>query len=240
MALANAFFFVEEAEQMVTKCFEGVREPKMGSSQSKGSSKDSKNGARGKSSLPTQEKHNSADSKAALTEHAAKFDLLRSLSQSRHASVSGYGDNAKETRTHANDDEDIQSVPRNPTIRVVSDSSATVRDHELEGHSDVSRPPPPPRLRHLSELIDPADLAVDSHIRSPSGKLLAPEQFLVHPNRPLSIRERQEEIKEKVRAASRLGVEAEKAEYDKAPMRDEIGDNKRGKRKLLCACFHGC
>ena len=62
------------------------------------------------------------------------------------------------------------------------------------------------------ELIDPAELPIDSHVRSPSGRLLAPEQFLVHPDRPLSIRERQEEIREKVRTASRLGVEAETVE----------------------------
>lgn len=95
------------------------------------------------------------------------------------------------------------------TSDVINSSCATV--HELDGHSNVSRPPPPPRLRHLSELIDPAELPIDGHVRSPSGHLLAPEQFLVHPDRPLSIRERQAAIQERVRAASRLGVEVEEA-----------------------------
>lgn len=88
---------------------------------------------------------------------------------------------------------------------------APLQIHELEGHSNVSRPPAPPRLRLLSELIDPADIPMDGHVRSPSGSLLAPEQYLVHPGRPRSIRERQEEIREKVRTASRLGMGAENA-----------------------------
>lgn len=93
-------------------------------------------------------------------------------------------------------------------------SPAPTQIHELEGHSNVSRPPPPPRLRHLSELIDPADLPVDAYVRTPSGNLLAPEQFLVHPDRPRSLRERQEDIREKVRAASRLGVQVETAQAE--------------------------
>ena len=34
--------------------------------------------------------------------------------------------------------------------------------HELDGHSNVTRPTPSRALRHLSELIDPADLAAGS------------------------------------------------------------------------------
>ncbi|KAK3628732.1 Cyanate hydratase [Elasticomyces elasticus] len=48
---------------------------------------------------------------------------------------------------------------------------------ELDTHSNVSRSPRPPRLRHLSELIDPAELRTDVHIRSPSGHLHAPEEY---------------------------------------------------------------
>lgn len=43
-------------------------------------------------------------------------------------------------------------------------------------------------------------------IRSPSGNLLAAEAFLQHPDRPLSLRERQEIIRARVRAVSRLGM----------------------------------
>jgi hypothetical protein len=103
--------------------------------------------------------------------------------------------------------------------------------HAIEGHSDVSRPPPPPRIRRLSELIDPAEIPIDFSVRSPSGNLLAPEQFLARPNRPLSIRERQAEIQKRVRQASRLGEQAE-AVQDDAVRRD----NSNGWRSC-CGCF---
>ena len=205
----------------------------MGSSQSKGHAKDD---TRGHNSSPNQEKHNSADSKAPLTKHAANFPRTPSLD--RQGSFLGHGASLTQSRSCPDDHEEVQATPRNSTIRVVSQSSSTIRVDELEGHSNISRPPPPLRLRHLSELIDPAELTVDSHIRAPSGNLLAPEQFLTHPNRPRSIRERQEEIKEKVRAASRLGIEAEKVDDQKPPMKDDDSKKKKERRSsFVCGCF---
>lgn len=83
--------------------------------------------------------------------------------------------------------------------------------HHTEGHSDVSRPPRPSRLRRLSELIDPLTLGERSHVRSPSGQILGAAEFMAHPGRPLSIRERQEAIREKVRAATAKLAEEEAA-----------------------------
>ncbi|RMY77770.1 hypothetical protein D0863_01101 [Hortaea werneckii] len=83
--------------------------------------------------------------------------------------------------------------------------------HHTEGHSDVSRPPRPSRLRRLSELIDPLTLGAKSHVRSPSGQILGAAEFMAHPGRPLSIRERQEAIREKVRAATAKLAEEEAA-----------------------------
>ncbi|OTA33065.1 hypothetical protein BTJ68_06953 [Hortaea werneckii EXF-2000] len=89
--------------------------------------------------------------------------------------------------------------------------------HHTEGHSDVSRPPQPSRLRRLSELIDPLTLGERSHVRSPSGQILGAAEFMAHPGRPLSIRERQEAIREKVRAATaKLAEETKKAEEEAA------------------------
>ena len=89
--------------------------------------------------------------------------------------------------------------------------------HHTEGHSDVSRPPQPSRLRRLSELIDPLTLGERSHVRSPSGQILGAAEFMAHPGRPLSIRERQEAIREKVRATTaKLAEEAKKAEEEAA------------------------
>jgi hypothetical protein len=106
----------------------------------------------------------------------------------------------------------------------------------VEGHSDVSRPPQPPRIHSLSELIDPAEISIDSHVRSPSGNLLAPEQFLVHPARPRSMRERQQEIREKVRAASRLGTEVENVPDKKSK---KGGARKSGSKLFCIGCFGG-
>ncbi|KAI7611439.1 hypothetical protein KC319_g20493, partial [Hortaea werneckii] len=81
----------------------------------------------------------------------------------------------------------------------------------------VSRPPQPSRLRRLSELIDPLTLGERSHVRSPSGQILGAAEFMAHPGRPLSIRERQEAIREKVRATTaKLAEEAKKAEEEAA------------------------
>ncbi|KYG41345.1 hypothetical protein M433DRAFT_8022 [Acidomyces richmondensis BFW] len=91
-------------------------------------------------------------------------------------------------------------------------TSTLPHNHEIEGHSNVSRPPLPPQLHRLSELVDPAMLPDGSHVRSLSGTIYTPEAFCTHPNRPRSIRERQENIREKVkqaRAASRLALEVE-------------------------------
>jgi hypothetical protein len=105
--------------------------------------------------------------------------------------------------------------------------------HAIEGHSDVTRPPPPPRIRRLSELIDPADIPIDYSVRSPSGNLLAPEQFLARPNRPLSIRERQAEIQKRVRQASRLGEQAETVQNDAVRRANEDSMGWRS----CCGCF---
>ena len=226
----------------------------MGSSQSKSSRKPGgKKTTDSNRDSPNQEKHNSADSKAPLTEHAAGFVLPLQSSVSRHHS-SGEEDTTL-TQVHTNTTaNEIQSLPittPNPShtlnpVRSNNNSSTSgaspsqIEIHLLEGHSNVTRPPPTPRLRHLSELIDPADLSIDCHIRSPSGDLLAPEQFLVHPDRPRSIRERQEEIREKVRAASRLGVEVESAggEKEVGLVRDRGAEKEKGRwGRWGCGCF---
>jgi hypothetical protein len=113
-------------------------------------------------------------------------------------------------------------------------SQTTFSVHDIHGHANISRPPPPPLIRRLSELIDPAELPIDSNVRSPSGNLLAPEQFLAHPDRPLSIRERQAEIREKVRTASRLGVEVPLVP-DELPAEEDEEPSKCW--FLKCSCF---
>ena len=181
----------------------------MGSSQSKQ--------PQGKITSPSQEKHNSADSKTPLASHADGFSAPRSPSPGQYGTI-----------VSCQSPENHGQGPAEDRIEV----------DEQEGHSDVTRPPPPPRLRRLSELIDPHELTVDSHVRSPSGNLLAVEQFLVHPDRPRSIRERQEHIRGRVRAASRLGQESQ-APGNGNPEPQTGGDKKSDRqcKFLLCGCF---
>lgn len=87
---------------------------------------------------------------------------------------------------------------------------------------DISGPARPPLIHRLSELFDPVDLVREDSqalsertpyrtsrihaprrplVQSPSGHILDAEQFAGHENRPLSMRERQEEIVRRTRAA---------------------------------------
>lgn len=193
----------------------------MGSSQSKQSKTGGKSNSRSKTTSPNQEKHNSAESKTPLTRRQTDLSIPRSPSPTAH---------------HSNA---TQNPPtRSGEEQTGRNSGTAINIDEQKGHSDVTRPPPPPRLRRLSELIDPHELTIDSHVRSPSGNLLAVEQFLVHPDRPRSIRERQEQIREKVRAVSRLGQELENAGEEKSQTQNkENKKTKRNRKCLLCGCF---
>jgi hypothetical protein len=191
----------------------------MGSSQSKQSSKDGKRNGRSNTTSPNQEKHNSADSKTPLTSHATGLSAPRSPSPNQQHTI---------------------AANSSPKANANNQHTDGIEVDEQEGHSNVTRPPPPPRLRRLSELIDPHELTIDSHIRSPSGNLLAVEQFLVHPDRPRSMRERQEQIREKVRAASRLGQTLENVESEEPRARPKQTEKTKGKlRWFLCGCFGG-
>lgn len=79
-------------------------------------------------------------------------------------------------------------------------ASLTIRAeiHELEGHGNVTRPGRPPRKHHLSELIDPDDLPPNLHMRTRSGNVLGREEWVAHPDRPRSLRERREEVMRRV------------------------------------------
>ena len=97
-----------------------------------------------------------------------------------------------------------------PANAIGNNNNGQNGENSMQGAGSLrtfKRAPAPPHLRRLSELIDPHDLSIDSHVRSPSGNLLGPAQFMAHPDRPRSIRERQEKIRDRVRAASRAGAD---------------------------------
>ncbi|MCJ1393170.1 hypothetical protein MMC18_006042 [Xylographa bjoerkii] len=98
-------------------------------------------------------------------------------------------------------------------------------DQDVKWFSEITRPAPPQRLNRVSELIDPHDLlgiTADDNIeaamrhpagstgrnkklpklvQSPSGRILAAQEYIADPKRPLAIRERQESILKAVAAA---------------------------------------
>lgn len=71
----------------------------------------------------------------------------------------------------------------------------------------VTHPATPTLLTRLSSLIDPQDLDPNEIIRSPSGRFYRVREYLNNPDRPLSIRERQQHIRDAM--AKRDAAEAE-------------------------------
>lgn len=145
----------------------------------------------------------------------------------------------------------------------------------------ITRPAPPPRMHRVSELIDPYDLLgmtsddvisipqestqagplyghkqLPMLVESPSGRILDPQEFLNHPNRPLAIRERQESILRAVEASRNGSVGSgrnasvgstntymtfEQARIEEGRRAYEKAKMKGGKaQKRGCGCFSGC
>lgn len=100
-------------------------------------------------------------------------------------------------------------------------------------HSPIQKVSPPARhreLTHLSSLIDPTDLTGDWKARSPSGNLLGPKGYFSHPERPLSMRERREEIVR--RCASQEGTS-----NSGLGLGLDVMEEKVGKKKSRSCCW---
>lgn len=109
----------------------------------------------------------------------------------------------------------------------------------MEGYADVSRPPSTPRqVLRISGIIDLNDIAANGHVESPSGQIMTREEYANHPDRPLTLRERQQKILQRVReeqereqqqraALAALNNEGETAEQKSAAKKAKPG--KKGK-----------
>lgn len=99
---------------------------------------------------------------------------------------------------------------------------------------EVTRPSPPRRLTAMSTLLDPADLMseADWSIKSPSGNLLGPKGYLSHPDRPLSMRERQQRVLDGMERARKERELREVRERAEALLCEEM--KPKGLAKLLC------
>lgn len=100
--------------------------------------------------------------------------------------------------------------------------------------SVVTRPAPPRRLATISTLIDPADLISESDwsIKSPSGNLLNSQGYLNHPDRPLSMRERQQRVLAGMEKARKEREIREAREFAEAFLESDA--KPKGIAKLLC------
>ena len=130
--------------------------------------------------------------------------------------------------------------------------------------SNITKPAAPRAITRISEIIDPRDLlreevylasqtrtrsssqpftssnsARSGIVHSPSGNILSTEEFIMHPNRPLALWERQERVLQ----ATREGMERLEAE-SRAEMRNRMGsrmgsrklEKKKNKRSWWCCC----
>jgi hypothetical protein len=114
------------------------------------------------------------------------------------------------TSFNMDDDTSTQmSLPRSPGFHDLSAcepqqtshcakeaTSKSLTNDEME--SGITHPKPArPLIRRYSELIDPAQLD-NLQVRSPSGNMLTGSRYNLRDDRPLSVRERQERIRQQI------------------------------------------
>lgn len=134
-----------------------------------------------------------------------------------------------------------------PVSRFPYPPSANRTPIDFESTSTISRPTNArPAVRRLSELIDPMMLVSDDEkaVRSPSGNLLGRQSFEEREDRPLSMRERQERVRQQVlllqqsRASSQqYSVASHDMKQDPEKMGEGSGKKEAKKNKGCCSCF---
>lgn len=129
-------------------------------------------------------------------------------------------------------------LPSLPSKKAQGLESANIRRNELNlratalnyatctasRHSETS---PYERKNKLEEIIDPDEIPVGSHVRSPSGNLLNAQEFRDRSDRPPCMRERQQRILERTRTYGNL---AEAAQAQNTKRR-----RKRQNTEVICA-----
>lgn len=89
-----------------------------------------------------------------------------------------------------------------PCAAAITPNAASTQIELSSVPQEISRPATPPRLVRMSALLDPNDLILHNFtVRSPSGNVLGPNAYFAHPDRPLSMRERQERVRAEIEAA---------------------------------------
>jgi hypothetical protein len=136
--------------------------------------------------------------------------------------------------------EDVDAITPLPLSQVHIDPIA--------GHSNVTVPARRPRQHTLSELFDVDQMEPGSQVRSPSGNMLSAEQLAVREDRPMGIKERQENIRRKVAEQRQQGLgnevtvtgDAKGKEKREREQREREGNGKREKIKAKAKALAGC
>lgn len=116
--------------------------------------------------------------------------------------------------------------------------SKSLTDDEIQ--SGITHPKPArPLIRRYSELIDPAQLD-NLQVRSPSGNMLTGSRYNLRDDRPLSVRERQERIRQHIMQKKEEQKMAQGDGHKRASAKTTVkkastGRNK--KRKTRFGCF---
>ncbi|KAI5251836.1 hypothetical protein E4T42_04017 [Aureobasidium subglaciale] len=109
-----------------------------------------------------------------------------------------------------------------------------------EPESGITRPSPArPLIRRYSELIDPTQLD-NQQVRSPSGHLLSGSSYNLRGDRPLSVRERQERIRQQMSQKRREQEMADDGGRRRNSAKSSVGSAstaKVGKRRGCLGCF---
>ena len=96
----------------------------------------------------------------------------------------------------SDESEDLTADDSLPSTPATHEDAASWTDAES---TETGQPAPRKHLRTLSELIDPTQLTGDNAaVRSPSGNVLGRKSFMARKDRPLSLPERQQNIRQRL------------------------------------------
>ncbi|KAH0347959.1 hypothetical protein KCU83_g6598, partial [Aureobasidium melanogenum] len=161
-----------------------------------------------------------------------------------------YSSNSLSSFNMDDDTSTQMSLPRSPgfhnlsacepqqTSHCVNETmSKSLTDDEIG--SGITHPKPArPLIRRYSELIDPAQLD-NLQVRSPSGNMLTGSRYNLRDDRPLSVRERQERIRQQImqKKQEQEMAQGNGRKRDSAKItvkKTSTGRNKKRKTRLGC------
>ncbi|KAL9077610.1 MAG: hypothetical protein Q9157_003280 [Trypethelium eluteriae] len=113
---------------------------------------------------------------------------------------------------------------------LTSQTIRPVKSDDVDAWPAVTKPAPPSKLNRLS-IVPPTEIKEGIVVRSPSGRILTKTDYANHPDRPLSMQERQEAIKTTVE--KKTSFEGSYHDYIGRPFKRP---RKRAKWRRWCSC----